>query len=68
MSTTTVIRPDELVNDVIRAHPDTVEVFNRYGIDACCGGDARVDDAAVRDGVDPAELLRALNEAEEEAR
>ena len=51
-----------LVNEVIRTHPTTVEVFNRFGIDACCGGAAPVGEAAVRDGADPEALLAALNE------
>lgn len=42
------------VNETIRRFPATVEVFNRYGIDACCGGAAPVAEAAVRDGADPA--------------
>lgn len=48
------------VNEAIRRHPETVEVFNRFGIDACCGGVASIADAAERDGADPAELLGAL--------
>ena len=50
------------VNEVLRAHPETVEVFNRFGIDACCGGAAPIGEAAVRDGADPEALLAALNE------
>ena len=42
------------VNETIRRFPATVEVFNRHGIDACCGGAAPVAEAAVRDGADPA--------------
>ena len=54
------------VNDVIRDYPDTVEIFNRFGIDACCGGAAGVRAAAVRDGADAdalvAELRRVVGE------
>jgi regulator of cell morphogenesis and NO signaling len=50
------------VNEVIRTHPATVEVFNRFGIDACCGGASSIHDAAVRDGAEPDALLAALNE------
>ncbi|HET8654609.1 MAG TPA: DUF542 domain-containing protein [Longimicrobiaceae bacterium] len=50
------------VNEVIRLHPQTVEVFNRFGIDACCGGAAAVPEAASRDGADPGALLAALAE------
>jgi regulator of cell morphogenesis and NO signaling len=55
------------VNEAIRRFPATVEIFNRYGIDACCGGAAPVVEAAIRDGADPvalqAELLRVVGEA-----
>ena len=55
------------VNETIRRFPATVEIFNRYGIDACCGGAAPVEEAAIRDGADPvalrAELLRVVGEA-----
>jgi len=48
------------VNEVIRRYPASVEVFNRYGVDACCGGAASVTDAATRDGVDVNVLLAEL--------
>lgn len=50
------------VNELIRTHPGTVEVFNRFGIDSCCGGAAPVGEAAARDGADPVALLAALDE------
>jgi regulator of cell morphogenesis and NO signaling len=56
-----VITFASVVNDVIQSHPDTTNVFNEFGIDACCGGAVSVQDAAVRDGADPAALLSALN-------
>lgn len=56
------------VNDVIRRFPETVEVFNRFGIDACCGGAVPVEEAAARDGAEPEALRRALDEALEGAR
>lgn len=59
----TRIGAESIVNEVIRTHPETVEVFNRFGIDACCGGAAPVRAAAVRDGADPHALLVALREA-----
>ena len=46
------------VNDVIQMYPESVGVFNELGIDACCGGDASLAEAASRDGVD-LESLRA---------
>ncbi|HEU5209939.1 MAG TPA: DUF542 domain-containing protein [Longimicrobiales bacterium] len=58
-----VITADRTVNEVVRMHPVTVAVFNRFGIDSCCGGASSIQDAAVRDGADPDELLAALNQA-----
>ena len=34
------------VNDVLVQHPEAVSVFNEFGIDACCGGDASLEEAA----------------------
>jgi iron-sulfur cluster repair protein YtfE (RIC family) len=48
------------VNEIIRLYPQTVEVFNRHGLDACCGGAACVTDAAVRDGADAATVIEEL--------
>jgi regulator of cell morphogenesis and NO signaling len=57
------LNPGMSVNDVIREYPSTMEVFNKLGIDACCGGAASLDEAAHRDGVEPAVLLAALRDA-----
>lgn len=55
------------VNEAIRRFPASVAVFNRYGIDACCGGAVPIGEAAVRDAADPDALLGALLEAIREA-
>lgn len=55
------------VNEAIRRYPATVAIFNRHGIDACCGGAAPVAEAAERDGADyetlRAELMRVIGQA-----
>ena len=56
------------VNETIVKHPAAVAVFNALGIDACCGGDAPIDEAARRDGVDVNALLAALEAICQEAR
>lgn len=56
------------VNKAIRLFPDTLAIFRRFGIDACCGGDATIAQAADRDGADATALLGALNRAAEEER
>jgi regulator of cell morphogenesis and NO signaling len=50
------------VNEVIVRYPSCVEVFNRHGIDACCGGHATVVDAAERDGADAETVLAELTQ------
>ena len=54
------LEPAERVNDVLLAHPRTAAVFNVFGIDACCGGDRALGDAAREDGADLPALLAAL--------
>lgn len=54
------IAPEVTVNELIRLYPGTVQVFNDFGIDACCGGAVPVLEAAARDGADPAALIEAL--------
>ncbi len=51
------------VNEIVATYPETIAVFNRFGIDSCCGGGAPLVDAARRDGADPDALLLALQEA-----
>jgi len=49
------------VNEILAQHPATVSAFNAFGIDACCGGNASLDEAARRDGADLAALIAALD-------
>ena len=50
------------VNDVIRAFPSAVAVFDRLGMDACCGGGRTLEEAARRHGVPLESLLAALRD------
>lgn len=54
------LNSDPTVNELIATCPESVEVFNRHGIDACCGGDVPPREAALRDGVDVDLLLSEL--------
>ena len=51
------------VNEMVARHPETMPVFNRFGLDTCCGGGAPIAEAARRDGVDLDKLVKALGEA-----
>jgi iron-sulfur cluster repair protein YtfE (RIC family) len=55
------------VNELLLAVPATVEVFNAFGIDACCGGAVPVAEAAARDGAPLEALLDALRPVVREA-
>jgi regulator of cell morphogenesis and NO signaling len=57
----TAIDTKTTVNEVIRMYPESVSVFNQLGIDACCGGDASLAEAARRDGVELGSLLARLD-------
>ena len=56
----TTIDPTLTVNELITREPRTIDVFNRFGIDTCCGSQVPIPDAARRDGVDESRLLAEL--------
>ena len=59
--TTPAVDPTATVNEILVKYPETVSVFNQFGIDACCGGAASLEEAASRDGADVDRLIRALD-------
>ncbi len=63
MQETLTIDPTWTVNKVVALYPTTVAVFNRYGVDSCCGGGVALTEAATRDGVDLDALLQELRDA-----
>ena len=58
---------DQTVNEIVRQCPQTIAVFNEFGVDSCCGGGVAIEVAAIRDGFDQDELLRRLNDVTEQA-
>ncbi|HLV25749.1 MAG TPA: DUF542 domain-containing protein [Gemmatimonadales bacterium] len=56
------------VNDTVATFPETLAVFDLYGVDSCCGGGLSIEDAAVRASVDATALCGALEEAVKAAR
>lgn len=56
------IDPRMTLDEITTRYPETIEVFNRFGIDICCGGGATVAEAAERDGVRLGVLEEALKE------
>lgn len=51
------------VHDLIQRHPATRAVFQRYGVDTCCGSAVSVEEAARRDGLDANQLCTELRTA-----
>jgi regulator of cell morphogenesis and NO signaling len=51
------------VNAVVARYPATIPVFNRFGLDTCCGGGVSIESAAHRDGVAVDPVISALRAA-----
>ena len=63
MAAVTALDPNLTINEIVARFPETIPVFNHFGLDTCCGGGVRVDEAAHREGIDAAELLSSLHQA-----
>ena len=57
------VTKDIVVNDCIKMYPKTIGVFTTFKIDSCCGGAVSIEAAALRDGANLEDILKALNEA-----
>jgi iron-sulfur cluster repair protein YtfE (RIC family) len=62
MQNLTQLDPTLTINEIVARYPATIPVFNRFGMDTCCGGGVSVYDAARRDGIDVEAVLVALRE------
>lgn len=62
MPNTTDLDSALTINEIVARFPETVPVFNRFGMDTCCGGGVRVDEAAARDGLDANAVMAALRD------
>ena len=54
------ISPETKVSDIVKRDYRTADVFRRYGISYCCGGNWPVAVACKMTAVDPSELIDAL--------
>ena len=52
--------PGAAVDAILREYPATIAVFNRFGVDACCGGARTLREAAGDAGADCCTLRAAL--------
>lgn len=59
-TTDTALDCAQSVNDIISRHPETIAVFNRFGLDTCCGGSLSVTEAARASGAEVDALCAAL--------
>lgn len=66
MSDSTHLVPlrEQTVGEIAAAVPGATEIFRRFKLDFCCGGDVALDDAARQRGVDIAVLEKAIDELE----
>ena len=51
------------VEEIYRLYPAALPVLSKYKIDLCCGGRHSLSEVAKKHGLDPAQLLRELEEA-----
>ena len=63
MTNLTTLDTRMTVNEIVARYAETIPVFNRFGMDTCCGGGVSVDQAARREGVEVEAVLAALQEA-----
>jgi regulator of cell morphogenesis and NO signaling len=54
---------DRTVGQIAAEFPASVRVFEKHGIDFCCGGKIPVTQACSRKGLDPATLLAEIDQA-----
>lgn len=59
-----MITPETLVGDIAAAQPASIRVFQRYGIDFCCGGKRPLSEVCQERNVPYAEMAAAIQSAE----
>lgn len=55
-----VFTPEAIIGQLVTERASRAKVFERFGIDYCCGGKLSIADACQRKGVDPTGVLAAL--------
>ncbi len=49
------------INDVVKAYPKSIEIFNDFHIDYCCGGNDALEDAIKELGIEVKSFIEVLN-------
>ncbi|MBI5755535.1 MAG: DUF542 domain-containing protein [Nitrospirae bacterium] len=57
------ITKEMTVNQILRLYPKSVGVFTKFNIDACCGGNRSIEQAAKEDKALLEDLIQALNQS-----
>jgi regulator of cell morphogenesis and NO signaling len=57
-----LIDPDSTLADIVTAHPSAARLFERHGLDYCCGGSRTLSEACVEGGLDRAGVVAELAE------
>ncbi len=63
----TTIEPSKTVGQLVTERPSRARVFERFGIDYCCGGKTALGDACAERRLDTQEIVAALREADSKA-
>ena len=60
---TSTVNPSLTVSEIVRSDYRTADVFKRYGINYCCGGNFPLQEACVQKGLNLQEVEAALQQA-----
>jgi regulator of cell morphogenesis and NO signaling len=53
-------RPDTAIGHIVAEEPSAARLFERLGVDYCCGGDRSLEAACAEEGLDATTVLRML--------
>jgi hypothetical protein len=62
------VTANETVSEIVAANPSSARVFEKYGIDFCCGGNRPLADVCSEKGLNVDEFSRELSDMDEPAR
>lgn len=57
----TLDNPDVTVAELAISHPSALAVFTKYNIDYCCGGNRSLDEACIRNGLNPDKIRAEID-------
>lgn len=61
------VTPERTLAEIVNASPTSTRVLESFGLDYCCGGQRRLDDACSDAGIAPAAVVDALANLETDA-